>query len=363
MTPAEWLQFLLSYSVQAALVIGVAFGLDQWSHRASTAQSRVWTACYVTLLGVLAAGLLLPRMVWLHPWSEISPSGMLIAAEVENVLGKLILATWLLGAGVVVMRCVIEFLRVQRFIASCPAVSTDSIERIRLLFPEEVLKQGGRAIEVRLSPEDMGPFCYQFHQPFIFVTRSLMDGEEAELRHVLDHELTHLRTEHPLQLCLQKMVQTVLWFHPLVWMAAGRASLVREFVCDDAATHCQASTASYLRTLLRIVEHRNRAHSELLTIGRSIGEVRRRAERLVQMMGDSDFKPRSKPVLGVAMMGVVASQLWLPTNPLDSSQSLHSPWPTWSAATLHTLNVSVADYQPFDEQTQIHELRQVAENE
>jgi hypothetical protein len=63
------------------------------------------------------------------------------------------------------------------------------------------------------------------------------------------------------------------------------------------------------------------------------------------------------------MMGVVASQLWLPTNPLDSSQSLHSPWPTWSAATLHTLNVSVADYQPFDEQTQIHELRQVAENE
>ena len=358
MTPVEWLQFLLSYSVQAATIIGVAYGLDHWAHRASTVQSRVWTACYVTLLGVLTAGLLLPRIEWLHPWRCLSSSTVLVAAEVESVLGNLLLTIWLLGAAVVVTRCAIEFVRVQRFIASCPTATAEELSRIRSLVPEDRFKQGSRTIEVRVGPEDMGPFCYQFHQPFIFVTRALLLGDDTELRHVLDHELTHLRTEHPLQLCLQKMAQTVLWFHPLVWMAAGRASLVREFVCDDAATHCPSSTASYLRTLLRIVEHRNRSRSELLTIGRSVGEVRLRAERLVQMIGMGDQKVGVAPVLGVAIAGIAASQLWLPTNPLDSSHSRQSPWPTWSAATLHALNVSVADYQPFDERTQIHELRE-----
>lgn len=358
MTPADWLQFLLSYAVQAALVIGVAFGLDRWAHRAATIQSRVWTACYVSLLGILVTGLLLPRLNWFHPWSEISPSGLLVAAEVEEVLGKVVLTVWLLGVAVVAIRCVIDFVRVQRFIAACPLATVGEHNRMGSLLPEASFTQGKRPILVRVSPEDLGPFCYQFHEPLIFIPQSLIDGDNGELRHILDHELTHLRTEHPLQLCLQKMVQCVLWFHPLVWIAAGRTSLVREFVCDDAATHCQASTASYLRTLLRIVEQRSNVRGGLLTIGRSAGEVRRRAERLVQTLKTDTPALGFRPTLGVVLVAVIASQLWLPTNPLNSTRSRRSPWPTWSAAALHALDVSVVDFQPFDERTQLHELRE-----
>ena len=59
MSAIQFLQWIASYAIQAALVIGVAAGLERWSS-ASTTKTRVWTAGVVSLLGVLAVGLLLP---------------------------------------------------------------------------------------------------------------------------------------------------------------------------------------------------------------------------------------------------------------------------------------------------------------
>ena len=50
----------------------------------------------------------------------------------------------------------------------------------------------------------------------------------------------------------------------------------------------------------------------------------------------------------------------MPSQGLQDGKSSHetSPWPTWSAATLHAMDVSVVDYRPFDGRTQLHELRE-----
>lgn len=280
-----------------------------------------------------------------------------MAAEVEAALGRGMLAVWLLGVGVMAARSLMDFVRVQHFIAGCPPCGPALTERLRALVAEEAFIVGGRAVEVRVSPEDLGPFCYQFHRPMVFLPRSLFGDNETDLRHILDHELTHLRTEHPLQLCLQKMAQAVLWFHPLVWISAGRAGLVREFVCDDAATHCGASTASYLRTLLRVVEQRAGSRGAIMTIGRSVGEVRRRAQRLA-LVYEAPARPVAvSPPYAVVLAAAAVSQLWLPTNPLATGRTHWSGWPTWSAATLHALDVPVRDFEPFDDRTQLHELQ------
>lgn len=355
MNSLQWLQFILSYFIQVSLVVAAAMALERWTHSA-TIKTRIWTVCFVSLLGLLAVGLLLPRLNWFHPWSRLGPNELLTVANAGHVLGRSLLAIWILGACIMLARWAIRSLELRRFLRFCPLVSDDVNSRLHKLAPEKLLFPSGRKAIFRISPENLGPFCYQLHQPIVCLPKSLIDGNVSELRHVLQHELTHLQTQHPMQLFAQQVVQALLWFHPLVWISGKRASLIREFVCDDAASGEGASTASYLRTLLRIVEQRSQPQSGTLSIGRSSSELRVRARRLVTSGAHSVSRRECWAVVGIFLVAVFVSQLWLPTNPLVSSTRNYSPWPTWSAATLHTFDLTVCDYEQFDSRTHLHEL-------
>jgi len=213
----------------------------------------------------------------------------------------------------------------------------------------------GRAVDYRISPENFGPFCYQFHRPIIGLPDSLFQGQGNTLQHVVQHELTHLRTNHPLQLFLQRIVQTLLWFHPLVWISSRRAGLVREFVCDDVSTRQSGSTPAYLRALVAVIEERAAPPSSTLAIGRSGVELTTRARRLANQL-DAGPSQRSWGYVVALMVGaLICSQLWLPTNPLASARSRWSPWPTWSAATLFVFDLPVRDFEHFDHRPEFHE--------
>ena len=354
MNSLQWLQFMLSYIVQASLVIGIAWGLERWT-QASQAKVRIWTACYVSILVLMFAGLMLPRLQWFHPWSTIQPSELLLLANTEHLLGRSLLAIWALGSSVVLLHWLVQFVALQRFLRSIPRLSTTQRLRLTAALPEDHDQVNGRAVDYRVSPEDLGPFCYQFHRPIICLPHSIIQGPAKVLKHVVQHELTHLQTQHPLQLFLQRAVQTMLWFHPLVWMSSDRAGLVREFVCDDVATRETGSTITYLRALVSVVEERSAAHGNTLAIGRSKMELATRARRLANQPDDPCRTASWRSVTVLLLAAIVCSQIWLPTNPLASTRSRWSPWPTWSAATLHAFNVSARDYERFDHRTELHE--------
>jgi bla regulator protein blaR1 len=355
MNSLQWLHFITSYFLQASLVIGVAWSIERWVHGAQT-KTRIWSACYLSLLILLVAGLALPRLQWLHPWSKVGPKELLAVAKMEAVVGQMLLAIWILGAAVMLVRWFLQFLEIRRFIASCPQWDTKTLARITEMASCELLTVHGRKVNFRQSPESYGPFCYQLHQPIVFLPISVVDDADIELRNVLQHELTHLATEHPQQVFWQKLAQVVLWFHPLVWISGQRAGLVREFVCDEAASGNGAATASYLRTLLRIVEQQSSVKHGTLTLGRTSGELKVRAQRLVAGSGCWNRSGMAIAPVLVAISAMLASQLWAPTNPLASPREHYSPWPSWTASILHSVGIAVRDFERFDPNRQMHEL-------
>src|SRR5262249_1246383 len=141
---------------------------------------------------------------------------------------------------------------------------------------------------VMISSEAIGPFCWQWHRPTVVLPQFLLEAKREDLRNVLLHELEHLKTNHPLQLFWQHLVQVTYWFHPAVWNAASRAALAREFTCDEVATDYGANSASYLRTLLHIAERceRNR-NASAIGFGRTPSEIVLRARRLVELTKQS----------------------------------------------------------------------------
>jgi bla regulator protein BlaR1 len=350
----HWFQIILSLTLQATLLTAVACAVERRCESARV-KARIWSCYYLGILGLLAAGLLLPRAHWINPWQRLGDQDLMRVVRLQQSAALLLLAAWLTGLGYFAIRWVVQFVQLHRFLRSCRAATPAETHLLRAAASTELLESAGRPIEFRICPEELGPFCYQLHQPAVYLPPSLMTGSPSELRHVLQHELTHLQTQHPLQVFTQRVVQTALWFVPAVWTAGRRASLAREFVCDDAAVGHGASPASYLRTLLRYAAQPSHGGA-VLAIARSSSELRVRAQRLARPESIAPSRLAAW-VPGIILLGaLMASQAWLPTNPLASPKTSYSPWPAWSAAALHAFDVSVRDFDQFDSRLQIYEL-------
>lgn len=356
MNSLNWFQIILSLSLQATLLTALACALERRC-KAAPVKAGIWSCYYLGLLGLLAAGLLAPRAYWFNPWQRLGDQDLMRVVSFEQSAAGLLLAAWLTGLAYFTIRWVVQSLQLHQFLRTCRLATPAEDRLLRATASTELLESAGRPVEFRICPEGLGPFCYQLHQPTVYLPPSLIAGSPSELRHVLQHELTHLKTRHPLQVFAQRIVQTAFWFVPSVWTAGRRASLAREFVCDDAAVDQGASAASYLRTLLRYAQQPHH-DAAVLAIARSSNELRVRAQRLAQREPVVDGRLAAWAPSLVLAASLFASQFWLPTNPLASPKANYSPWPVWSAATLHAFNISARDFDQFDGRLQVYELTQ-----
>jgi beta-lactamase regulating signal transducer with metallopeptidase domain len=361
MTATQWLEVLTSYSLQVFVVILAGWVLER--SVASTAdRCAIWNICFFSILILGGVAVLLPRLHLIQPWSQLRPQALLSFSAAQAVIGKCLLAVWCLGASVAILKWVARGHFMRRLLNRCEQIPPHEVRQLLHVADSKVTNQ----ILPRLLISDLitGPFCCQLHHPVIVLPRFLLDGSREELRHVLVHELEHLKTNHPVHLFLQNLAQVVCWFHPAVGCAARRASLTREFVCDDAAAAQGADSAAYLRTLLHIAERCEQGtHAPAIGFGRTPSEIVLRAHRMVDLSNPKTSKNRRgwmakrMAICVLLLIAGLMTQIWIPSDPLASSRSIWSPWPTWTAKSLHCFGLCVRDYEPFDSQVQLFELQ------
>ncbi len=72
-------------------------------------------------------------------------------------------------------------------------------------------------------------------KPEILLPRSLLETlSPAELRHVLLHEMAHIRRRDPIAGIAAHLVLSLHWFNPLVWITVRLFAADREVLCDAA---------------------------------------------------------------------------------------------------------------------------------
>jgi len=360
MNATQWLEVLASYSLQVLAVIVVCTLLERAVAKTAD-RCALWSSCFMCVLLLGCAVLVLPRIHLIQPWSRLDPHLVLTVSAAQDYLGRLLLATWSLGATVSMVLWVVRSHRLRRILANCEQLPSTEVER---LFGEANLAQRLDRLPIVLVSDDCsGPFCRQFHEPTVVLPRFVLEGSHEDLRHVLLHEFEHLATHHPLQLFWQQLVQVACWFHPAVWNAATRASLMREFSCDEAATSHGADSAAYLRTLLRIAERceQNRVVGAI-GFGRSPSEIVLRARWLVDLAKDGKEQTRRGLVgkrMAIAVLFVVTlliGMISVPSDPLASPRAMLSPWPRWTAQAAHCFGVSLRDFELYDRRSQIFEV-------
>lgn len=354
---------------QISLIVLVTLGLQRWVGTA-IGGCRLWTICFVSILALIAAALLLPHRRWFAFPDFVSHDALVFIATWQGSIVNGLLVVWAGGVLVKVLRRGLGCWQLLHFLdRHCAPLSRDEITRrwspveptrAMLAHPATVPMD----VCVLVSDQIQGPFCWQLHRPIVVLPKYLLEGEPASLRHVWLHEIEHLRTRHPMQHFLQGVCNAVFWFHPMVWIASNRAELTREFLCDEVAAVTEGKFGAYLRTLSTIAERCHRVSCThvpggTLAFGNRPSALLQRCDHLVRLATTTRTSPNNPlrtrlAAASLVIVTIAVSQFWLPTNAAASSRAAWSPWPTWTAAVLHSVDIQVRDFEPFDEHTPMH---------
>lgn len=193
------------YYVDIHLVYASVVGCVVWtltSIRGTTATTKYWmwvltVVNFIVPTGAIVDKLFAPSLAWARPLGTI---GGLAWGMTESPTASVIAAIWLIGAASMTARLIVRLRIERRHAVTGPAVSG-------LFLPRIVL------------PRDIDRM----------LTREELDA-------VVLHELTHARRRDNLIRLLYEFALSVLWFHPLVWLAGRRIAMYRELSCDESVT-------------------------------------------------------------------------------------------------------------------------------
>lgn len=345
----QFLELFTSLTVQATIVVATTYLTSRVIDSARIC-CRLWTICYVILLALVFNATAFPHLRLFPP---VRPTELSVAAElltVELQLGRWLFVAWLTGCLGASLLFIYRTIQAERFLRTCDPLSralTDGLAATATKPPRSThqcspdpLVINGLPVRIVSTPRAMTPFCWQFSRPWIVLPAHALTLEPMQIHLIIQHELTHLRTGHPLQLFLQRLVEILFWFHPMLWWAANESSLARELMCDESTARSKGEVLSYLKTLLAIAENtidlKDRWNSAL-SLSHSQTILSTRVRRLLEIakrdyqQGLNAGSTRRCVAFSVALlltMGTLASQLWMPVNLLASPAADWSPWPS-----------------------------------
>ncbi|HVT28021.1 MAG TPA: M56 family metallopeptidase [Lacipirellulaceae bacterium] len=344
MTSSTVLEAFVSLTLQVSLLIGVAaWFVRKQEFRGSS--DTCWAALHVCILALTCGAFFLPHLR-LITWADLQPSESSPLADLTfSVAGRICGWIWATGATAIIAVCAGGILRGTRLVRR--AATDEGIAQS--LCRDLPSLSSARPIEIRIVSNGISPFCWQMHRPVILLPEVVREFPAAEQSAIVRHELAHIRRQHPLHLFLQRLVEAVYWYHPLVWWASREAAAAREFRCDEDVVASEVDVADYLRSLLRLIESRVKAPGRLPAGLGFLGDsslLSRRANALAKSLDQPKVSLgvwRVAPSLALAT--VVCAVIWLPVNPDASRRADWSPWPSWTAGALNVAGVGVRDYE------------------
>jgi len=115
--------------------------------------------------------------------------------------------------------------------------------------------QLGLPIRAVSSPSFLEPGVFGVFRPVLLLPGGILDHLSPEQwRSVVAHELCHVRHRDNLIAVLQMFIETVFWFHPLVWWIGKRIFRERERACDEEVLRLGNEPRTYAQAILKICE-------------------------------------------------------------------------------------------------------------
>ena len=193
---------------------------------------------------------------------------------------------WLMGVLLAMARVGIAFWSIRTLVRrSIPLVSAEV---------QGMVDRLSRAMKLALPPqvrvvlEGLSPCMAGVLKPVILIPASLISKlSTAELEAILAHEMSHIRRWDYLFSLVQMVVESLLFYHPGVWIISHLIRVDRELCCDDLALSLIPDRATYVRALAASAGFTHPPLAPAL-----IGSLTFRLRRILG-------RPTSRPALGI----------------------------------------------------------------
>ena len=201
---------------------------------------------------------------------------------------------WMLGVAVLSLRFFFGWRVVQ-----CARGAGQKLEDRAWLTRFENLKMRlkiTRPVTMLVSATAAVPMVIGWVKPVVLVPAGLFLGlSVAQLEAILAHELAHVRRGDYLMNLCQTVVETLFFYHPMVWWVSDRLRKEREHCCDDIASALTGGALDYARALTALEEIRSLTPVPAGAVSAAGGSLLGRVRRL----------------LGIAPRGPAEGMLWV----------------------------------------------------
>jgi len=161
------------------------------------------------------------------------------------------LMVWLTGIVYFLARVIIGRFGIMRMRNGARVIESSNITRTLESVSGEFRIR--RNVQVLVSSSCRVPFTYRTFKPVILLPSGTTSWPRERLRSVLIHELAHVKRVDSLTRLLARIVCSVFWFIPLVWIAYRHLYIEQEKSCDECAVEGGIEAARYARHILNVV--------------------------------------------------------------------------------------------------------------
>ena len=236
-----WLAASLKFLLPFALLVAAGSRL-QWKQAPAT-QSQVSIVMDQITQPFASAGAQQTPVI-------VPPAAPTLAMR---MLPLALLAVWFLGFAALLMFWCIRWRRITRAIGgSRPLESGREIELLRSLEQRIGLARATRLVSGSAALE---PGIVGIARPVMFLPAGIAERlNDSQLSAVITHELCHLRRRDNLAAVLHMLVESVFWFHPLVWWMGAQLIDERERACDEEVLALGSEPQAYAEGILKVCE-------------------------------------------------------------------------------------------------------------
>lgn len=280
---------LLHFLWQGAL-IGALFGLGLFLLRDAAAGSR-----YALAVGALTLLALLPPATFFYLSADVGttasgaisdPAWMVVAVNGPNVTAAVkpdlllwVVAAWLTGVLIMTARLWLGWRHLVRLRSGADTSAALSLRPV----VEQLCRGIGiaRSVQVALSRQVRSPVVIGWLKPLILLPPAVINRlPRDQIEMVLAHEVAHIRRHDHLVNLFQTVVETVLFYHPVVAWVSRRIRVERENACDDLVVQSTGDRLAYVEMLAGL--ERMRFQGPRLALAMNDGQVLGRIRRLVE---------------------------------------------------------------------------------
>lgn len=223
-----------------------------------------------------------------------------VTAAIQPWMPGLVTA-WLVGVILLMVRLFGGLYRIRLWRREARGLADEDIQSLfSLLRAQMRVRQKARLFE---STRATVPTVIGWLRPVVLVPISMISGlTPAELELVLAHELAHIRRHDYLVNMLQNVLETLLFFHPVVWWLSRQTRIEREHRCDELAIEICNDRTALARALAKMEEIRC---ADRQLVAASGGVLVHRIRRILQKDVDTSNRPAGVvTLLAIALLFV-----------------------------------------------------------